>query len=632
MNDNTTRKIKDIQVGDTLYGVSEREIKGKKSIYVASKVLAHWKTKEKDAYEIELYNGNKLICSADHRWMTIERGGRYKYTIGTMYTSPMQRPYLTLNSRLAGFGTILDTSKYSESDEYKKGYLSGVIMGDGHLGIHDYTGKRTNRTTDIQYHFRLAMKEEVAIVRTAKYLLYFGIKVNFFSFPLKDRKTKTSIPFLAIRTHKKEHYHFITELIAIKDNSEFLRGYLAGIYDAEGSSGASQGIARIANTDDKILKTAMKGLDSFDIKYVLETVKMNNPERKQMFNIRLIGGVREILKFCQITNPAAKSKFNFNGMTLKTKAGNDLRIKSINYIGRRKMYDITTSTENFIANGVVSHNCYSRRIVENHYSSLLEPKSFITSGYELNEHRGIPYPFGFVPTIHPYRLNEPLEMKQASFIFTASMGDLFDKAFPDEYRREIFRVMEKASWHTFMLITKNPRELKRFINDFGVRNVPKNLWIGVTAENQTKAKQRIPILLSIPKIKCFVIFEPLMGTIDLQMFVNLKSVNKMKYLIVGGMSGPDAVPMNPKWVAGIRDAAQKNKIKFNFKQWGEWEPLANVELQMDSEDIRRFESYTFEDGTIMLRVGHENTTRLLEGREHKDKMLFLGAEKQTQLF
>lgn len=275
--------------------------------------------------------------------------------------------------------------------------------------------------------------------------------------------------------------------------------------------------------------------------------------------------------------------------------------------------------------------CYARRIAERDQKNL-EPTSFLSSGFEINEHRGIPFPYGFIPTLHPYRLNEPLEEKDGKFIFTCSMGDLFDKAFPNEYRAKVFQVMNKASWHTFMLITKNPKELKNFISEYSISHIPNNLWIGVTAENNQKAKKRVPILLSIPDINCFLIMEPLLGRIDLELLLTLKTNNRIKYLILGGQTGKDAVPLNPEWVREIKNTALKYNIPFNFKQWGEWEPKEALLQRYDPEELLPLEKFIWENGEIMLHIGKQNTSRLLDGKEYRDKILFLGRASQEKLF
>ncbi len=42
------------------------------------------------------------------------------------------------------------------------------------------------------------------------------------------------------------------------------------------------------------------------------------------------------------------------------KHGGDLRVVAIEPVGERDLVDITTGTEDFVANGVISHNCYAR--------------------------------------------------------------------------------------------------------------------------------------------------------------------------------------------------------------------------------------------------------------------------------
>lgn len=350
MYDGSSKKIKDLEIGDEIYGV-EKESKYHK--YVKSIVLNKWNV-EKPSFEIVLENGTKLICSADHKWLS-NRG--WKYTIGEE-TGVNRRPFLTTNNNLLGFGLCLDTSIYKETDNYKKGYLFGIIKGDGHLKEYNYNYKR--RKKDIQYHFRLALKKEEAIVRTKEYLSYFNIDTNYFEFKMTDKQTKDTINTKAIRTDSKENFNKIVDLIKpIKNNSEFLRGFLAGFYDAEGSK--NKDIKRVFNTDIELLNLFIAGLNLYNFKYKKETTRktINN---KQLYTIRIIGGISEFLRFLQITNPAIKSKFSFKDIHVKNI--NKLKVKSIKpYKDKQVLYDITTSTENFIANGIISHNCYAKSLL-----------------------------------------------------------------------------------------------------------------------------------------------------------------------------------------------------------------------------------------------------------------------------
>jgi len=78
-----------------------------------------------------------------------------------------------------------------------------------------------------------------------------------------------------------------------------------------------------------------------------------------MVCIRLIGGLPERMRFFQTVDPAISRKRDIGGVAITNAA--DLRVRSIEPLGMEiPMYDITTGTGDFIANGVVSHNCFAR--------------------------------------------------------------------------------------------------------------------------------------------------------------------------------------------------------------------------------------------------------------------------------
>jgi protein gp37 len=150
---------------------------------------------------------------------------------------------------------------------------------------------------------------------------------------------------------------------------------------------------------------------------------------------------------------------------------------------------------------------------------------------------------GFAPTVYPHRLEEPLRLKEPAHIFLGSMGDLFDPAFPDEFRDRVFAAVALASWHTFVLLTKQPGNMRRYVTEVvadpqrytkwasrgagqaraeGVADTPpprwplRNLWLGVTVTNQADADERIPLLLDTPAAVRFVSIEPMLGPANLR--------------------------------------------------------------------------------------------------------------------
>jgi DNA repair photolyase len=117
MADGTTRPLREIRVGDAVYGTVRR---GSYRRYEITRVQAHWTTR-KAAYRIVLEDGTELIASGDHRFLT-NRG--WKYVVGAEQ-GPLQRPHLTLNSKLMGVGAL--GPAVEESAEYRRGYLCGMI-------------------------------------------------------------------------------------------------------------------------------------------------------------------------------------------------------------------------------------------------------------------------------------------------------------------------------------------------------------------------------------------------------------------------------------------------------------------------------------------------------------------------
>ncbi|HEX2404155.1 MAG TPA: LAGLIDADG family homing endonuclease [Acidimicrobiia bacterium] len=133
---------------------------------------------------------------------------------------------------------------------------------------------------------------------------------------------------------------------------EWARGFLAGIFDAEGSH--SSGTIRISNTDPEILEQISRCLSRFGFRHCLETNRRNGVKV-----VRQLGGLVERLRFFHTADPGITRKRTIDGLALKCTA--PLRVVEIKPLGfEMPMYDITTGTGDFIADGVVSHNCFAR--------------------------------------------------------------------------------------------------------------------------------------------------------------------------------------------------------------------------------------------------------------------------------
>jgi DNA repair photolyase len=340
MGDATTREIRDLRVGDVIYGTEKR---GHYRRYLRTRVLAHWQT-TKPAFRIRLEDGTELVASGDHRFLT-SRG--WKHVTGAEQGS-LRRPHLTTNDELLGFGSVPAPPK--ESDEYRRGYLCGVIRGDALFRVFRY--QRAGRANGDQYQFRLALADLEALRRARAFLERIDVSTREFRF---QASSGTRREMIAIRTHARGHFERIRETIEWpgEPSSEWDRGFLAGIFDAEGS--CSRGVLRISNTDPRIIDETARCFRRHGFDCVVEP-----PSRSAVAsNVRLRGGLRARQRFFEWTQPAISRKRDIEGLAIKSDA--PLRVRSIEPLGfDLLMFDITTGTGDFIADGVVSHNCYAR--------------------------------------------------------------------------------------------------------------------------------------------------------------------------------------------------------------------------------------------------------------------------------
>lgn len=168
------------------------------------------------------------------------------------------------------------------------------------------------------------------------------------------------------------------------------------------------------------------------------------------------------------------------------------------------------------------------------------------------------YVNGFEVTLHEEILDLPLKWHKPQRVFVNSMGDLFHDAVSDDFIKNVFDVMRRASWHHFQILTKRSA---RLIGLSPILTWEKNIWMGVTVENQ-QCTDRIEHLRHAGADVKFISMEPLLGPIaDLDL-------TGIDWVIVGGESGPNARPMRKEWVLQIKEACQFGDVPFFFKQWG----------------------------------------------------------------
>jgi DNA repair photolyase len=337
MGDGRIKPIADVRAGDFVYGTVRRGVYRR---YWVTEVLDHWST-IKPAYRVTLEDGTELVASGDHRFLTA-RGWKHV----TNSSSGPDRAHLTLNDKLIGTGAFAAQPEHWL--DYQRGYLCGMIRGDAHLasGVQIGSNGRPHRYN----RFRLALTDDEALERTRLYLdEAVGVRARQSAFASLGRRSMS-----ALVAGGRENVAAITEMIEWPRGvrPEWCKGFLAGIFDAEG---CHSGALRISNTDAQIIDWTCWSLRALGFQFRIEDYNRANGLRV----VRLLGGLREKLRFFHTVDPAITRKREIETVALKNPA--KLRVAEIEPLGKGyRLYDITTGTGDFIANGVVSHNCFAR--------------------------------------------------------------------------------------------------------------------------------------------------------------------------------------------------------------------------------------------------------------------------------
>lgn len=201
---------------------------------------------------------------------------------------------------------------------------------------------------------------------------------------------------------------------------------------------------------------------------------------------------------------------------------------------------------------------------------------------------------GGAPYLREDELQAPLRLKTPSRIGIEFMGDLFHEDVPFEFISKVVCMIVNCPQHIFIMLTKRPTEMyfaitklyllaKANQRDFHIPlpEMPfKNLYLGITCENQETFNKRWAILKQIPAAVYMISYEPALGPLILS--PDFLALGKRAFLVCGGESGPGARPMHPSWARGVRDQCVEAGVSYFFKQWGEHFPVTSVLPEIDN--------------------------------------------------
>lgn len=203
--------------------------------------------------------------------------------------------------------------------------------------------------------------------------------------------------------------------------------------------------------------------------------------------------------------------------------------------------------------------CYAKRTASRFDANLQDPVA-LTGGLHVleNKIKATPYPYGFEPTLHRYRLNQPERQGEPQTVFVCSMADLFGRWVPTGWIRDVLDACQQAPQHRYLFLTKNPARYLE-LDQLALLPHENNYWYGSTV---TSEEDMAMYPMPWANINTFWSMEPLLGPVDMS-----KAEGLPQWVILGAETGNRADKVIPRreWVDKIVKFCAENEIPVFYK-------------------------------------------------------------------
>lgn len=326
MADMTYKPIEEVQMGDVVLGF-DRDTDMSGAAFISAVVEGNGK-RLSSLIKVTTDRGDSFMCTPDHKWFN---GRSYMPAKVGMKIGYVSDPVYTIDDL-----------------DYKLGYIQGLMAGDGTFadGCHLYKSGQKKGLSQNYHHLRLCLKDREPIDRVQQYLLDLELP-QMCEFEFKDG-------LFGLRTGRMDLYNILDEYPTIYSSENHLRGWLAGIFDAEGSFEAHNLRITQQNTNRLVCSAIKLCLERLGFEYSENQYGNNN-----MMTYRIKGGNADHFRFMALVKPAIRRKVDavWQGKTVPRYSV----ITEIEEIpsDRTMVYSLQTSAGNYIAHGHTSKNCFS---------------------------------------------------------------------------------------------------------------------------------------------------------------------------------------------------------------------------------------------------------------------------------
>lgn len=473
MSDYTQKSIEKVKIGDEIIGIQKLNNEGY-SKFVKSKVIDISKRKS-NTLKIITPDG-ELICTPEHPLFgSTEKRNGVDWKSAKAY-SPYEHLRYISNNEIGDYST-----------EHRLGYIKGIRDGDGCVF------KTGNKEGNEYLGFEIVgidKKLEEKIKNDFKEVLNINLKNGIKRVSKKSFGNNTPM----LHTRVFEDVKKLEAKTKFRLNKEFAKGYIAGMFDTDGSIGKNQVIrisqSKIVNKNkyDNLLNCCKL----LGLKYIEEKMGI------RLYSNFLVR-IRFLIDF-GVYHSTKRERFLINS---STKGSLRSQIQSISIHQNVTVYNLQTECENFIANGFIVHNCYMKRFPQK-----------------------------------PIRLDEGefnTDLGEDNIIFVGSSCDMFAREIPSDWIRRVIEHCKEYPSNTYLFQSKNPMRFGEFV-------LPKKSIIGTTIEsdreyNLSEAPSVVNRYITMKqyKMKKMVSIEPILDFDSLILVKWIRDINP-EFVSVGADS------------------------------------------------------------------------------------------------
>lgn len=319
MADWSQKNIQDVKIGDKILGF--KKFKGK-TLLVQSEVLNAQKTGHRKCIEVSDTKGNKIQVTDNHKFLTKNK----KH--GSIYTE------------IKNIDNVFSLRNGHCNKDFLKGWLTGYLQHDGCF-IESW---RTHQVI-------LVSDKIHEIERVKEILNIFNLSCTITNKINKESHTR----IYKLATNTRHDYFELSDWARNHPPSRsFIRGWVAGAIDADGCYSKESIDYSQSKVNNKKIKIFKKYCKQLNIHYSIHFRQRNN---LSIFGRKITSSGEYTIRLSKTDAFLIPSQLKYKRDRYTLSIGMlSSKIKKVG-IGRRNIYDLTTTTGNFIANGFIVHNC-----------------------------------------------------------------------------------------------------------------------------------------------------------------------------------------------------------------------------------------------------------------------------------